>query len=503
MTGPGGSPAEQWAIDVVQAGGSVTDAWATLSVVERAAVSYAWETWWSRPSQLAPSDDEWTSWGLCTGRGFGKTRAVAQYVHREAMAGRAMRIALMAQNEAKTLEVMIEGDSGLVDVAPFWERPVWERGRLVWPNGAQAFVFTPEAPRDIRGPGFHLAWASEQVAWAPNRRDEAWSNLRLTTRLGYARIVWDTTPKRKHPIVRELLERARDKPQLHRIVRGATRANVANLSYEAVQEWEDAWSGTSKGREELLGEFIDDSQGVLWRAEWIEDNRAELPPRLERRVIAVDPAISMRRGTDRTGLVEAGIDASGHLYVIEDLSGRLSWEVWGAMVVERYQRHALSCVVVERNRGGDAVVANLRACARDRGLRVEIRNDGDVTHHDDRVIWVKEVLARSAKESRAEPVASLYQRGRVSHVRGAELTDLEEQLTTWEPTPGVQSPDNLDACVWAIWELAGLSRDKRDYSRDVIASAHLGKMLREIAGGPRVASPLSLPRLAPRSATRL
>lgn len=470
-----------------------------LSVVELAGLAFDWAEWWARPSQLPPENGRWRSWGLCTGRGFGKTRSIAEWVHREAMSGRAMRIALIAQNEDKTHEVMIDGESGLIAVAPPWERPRYERGRLLWPNGAQAFPFTPEVPGDIRGPGFDLSWCSEFVAWPLHRREEAWSNLRLTTRLGYARIVWDTTPKRRHPIIRDLLDRATKNPTLHVVVRGTSRDNIANISPDALEEWEAEWGiDTARGREELLGEFIDENVGVLWHPDWIEGARRDMPGQLSRRVMAIDPAISTRKGTDRTGVVECGLGTDGQFYVIEDLSGRMSWEVWGALVVERYVRHRLDCVVVERNRGGDAVAANLRACARDRGIRVETVAHDSVTRHNESVILCKEVLARGAKDSRAEPVASLYQQGRVSHVVGSDLTDLEEQMTTWEPAPNAPSPDNLDACVWALWELAGLARDKRDGRAGFVglkeAAADLRRGIRGIG---------AVGRLLPRTAERV
>lgn len=477
---------------------AIDEALDELTVVEQAALAYDWTEWWARPKQLPPEHDRWRSWGLCTGRGFGKTRSIAEYVHREAMSGRAMRIALCAQNDDKTREVMIDGESGLLAVAPPWERPRYEKGRVLWPNGAQAFPFSPEVPGDIRGPGFDLTWCSEFVAWPIHRRDEAWSNLRLTTRLGYARVVWDTTPKRRHPIIRDLLDRSAKSPLLHIVVRGTSRDNIANISPDALEEWEAEWGvDTPRGREELLGEYIDENVGVLWHPDWIEAHRREQPGQLSRRVIAIDPAISTRKGTDRTGIVECGVGVDGQYYVLEDLSGRMSWEVWGALVVERYVRHHIDCVVVERNRGGDAVAANLRACARDRGIRVETVVVDAHTRHSESVILCKEVSARGAKDSRAEPVASLYQLGRVSHVIGADLTDLEEQMTTWEPAPNAPSPDNLDACVWAMWELAGLGIEKRDARAAFVG---LGAAAKELRNGMRGIGTVG--RLLPRNAER-
>lgn len=436
---------------------------ATLTIVEQAALAYDWREWWARPGQIEPPGD-WRSWGLCTGRSYGKTRALAEYVHGEAASGRAMRICMIAQDEETALEIMVHGDSGIMSVAPPWDRPVYQTGRLLWPSGAQAWIKTPQQPGAIRGPGYHLAWASEVVAWPPTKMDEAMSNLKRTTRLGKARTVWDTTPKRRHAIIRDLLERSKKEPTRHVVVRGNSRENVANFNPDALEEWEHELDGTSRGREELHGEFIEDAETALVQYAWIERNRLDAPAKYDRRVMAIDPAISMRRSTDATGLIEAGKGVDGRYYVIEDSSARIAWEVWGELVVERYLANALDCIIVERNRGGDAVAANLRACARERchstGERIVVQLVGPAakTRSTPGVIYVKEAQARTAKETRAEPVAALYEKGLVSHVNGSDLAELEDQWTTWDPESG-KSPNALDACVWALWDLAGLAAD--------------------------------------------
>jgi phage terminase large subunit-like protein len=224
--------------------------------------------------------------GLCTGRGFGKTRACAEWVLQEAMEGRAMRIALIAQNEDKTREVMIDGDSGLVACSPPWFPATYELGRLVWPNGAQAFVFTPERPGDIRGPGVHLSWCTEYVAWPQTKRDEARSNVRLMTRLGYARELWDTTPKARHPIIRELLARAARSPERHRVIRGGTRANVGEPVARSDQGMGRGDGRDAARQEELEGVFRDDAAGALWKQAWIDAHRRPMPMTLKRRTLA-------------------------------------------------------------------------------------------------------------------------------------------------------------------------------------------------------------------------
>ncbi len=203
---------------------------------ELAAVAASWR-FWAREKQLPPATS-WRTWGFLTGRGFGKTKAISEYINGEVYAGRAMLILLMAQDEASAIAIQVQGPSGLIATAPPWFKPQWEATaqQLVWPNGARAYVRTPEVPGKIRGLEYHLAWLSEIQSWPAATRDEAFSNALLSTRLGYARIVWDATPKRRHPILRELVSTAEKNPKAHVIVRGTTHENASNLGEGYVEE---------------------------------------------------------------------------------------------------------------------------------------------------------------------------------------------------------------------------------------------------------------------------
>ena len=284
MTDADRSPAERWCRELVELVGAeaaaehLDRAWSELTVVERAAVAYDWWEFWARPKQIPPETD-WRSFGFCCGRGFGKTDANAHIVHREAIEGRAMRVLLMAQSEERGLADMIEGASGLLEAAPPWERPTWERGRLLWPNGAQAELFSPEKPTDVRGPGGDLAWPSEITAWPRTKAREAWSNLRFMLRLGKARMVWDCTPKKKHPILREQLARGERSPLRHVVIRGSSRENASNVNVEELAELERELAGTTRGREEIEGEFIDELGSTMVQQQWIDDHRRSLPAR--------------------------------------------------------------------------------------------------------------------------------------------------------------------------------------------------------------------------------
>lgn len=442
------------------------------SVSELAALWYDWDRFWARPEQLPP--ERFRSWGHCGGRGGGKTRTCAEYVVREVMAGRARRVALMAQNEAKTIEVMVLGEAGLLDVSPPWFRAEWKSGRVIWPNGCQAFVYTPEVPGDVRGPSHHLAWLSELVAWPKEHRDEALANVKFSVRLGLAQIVWDTTWKKRHPFVRAMIERTIGSDR-HFVVFGRTRDNADNLSADAIEDWEDEFGGTDTAREEMdRPDMREDVAAVLWNKAWIIRGRE--PEAFDRKVLSLDPAVSMRRSTDATGICLLGA-SGGTFWVLRDMSGRMAPEVWGALAVETYVSSGCDCVVVERNRGGDLCAANLRACAKDVDWRVEIVETERKTRHRPGVIYVKEVFSHTSKETRADAVLPLYRAGRVRHLEGAELGELESQMLNWEPESGQRSPNALDATVHGLWELAGLWVEGVDGAKAIANAARMAALV--------------------------
>jgi len=441
----------------------------TTDLLDLAAFAHAWE-FWGRSKQLAP-EHHWKSWGFIAGRGMGKTRAACEHIVGEVMAGRARRIGVAAQNEDKTFEVLIEGKSGLLACSPPWFRPEVVKGQVVWPNGAIATPFTPEVPEAPRGPEHDLFWCSELQSWPASTRDEFFRNIKLGLRIGYARMVFDCTPKARNPIIRQLIERAAANPQRHVLVRGTTYENADNLSDGFIEELVTELGGTRSAREELDGVFFDDADGALFKQDWIDRARRDWPTAFKRRVLSVDPTISTRKGTDRTGLVELGLGVDDQVYVIGDHTDRMPAEVWGAKLIAMYVEGQCDCIVVERNRGGDLVAANIRASAERRGLRVEIVDSDAPVRHAPGTIYVKEVISRKGKELRADPVASLYERGRVSHVRNVDLTELEELMCTWQPEAGGASPDALDALVHGVWELASLSRTPKAETGGNIAAA--------------------------------
>ncbi len=430
---------------------------ATLSNVERAALHAHW-TYWARPEQLAPAGD-FRSWGFLGARGMGKTRALVEHVNEEVQAGRARRIGLAAQNETKTIAVQV---GSLIDMSPPWFAPRWDGSRLelVWPNGAKALAFTPEVPGSIRSENFDLTWLSELQSWPASTREEAFSNFQFATRVGYARTVWDATPKRRHPLLKKLIAR---ESAAHRIARGTIYDNAANLSPGVIADLEREYAGTIKGREELLGEMLSESESAMVHQEWIDAARRHMPDVLLRRVLGVDPAVTTRAGNDRTGIVETGLGIDRQVYVLADDSGRHAPGAWASIVLERYVRDGCDLIVVETNKGGDLVTQNLRAEAPKRGLQVVVIGRDELSKpRQSGTVFVREVHARGAKEDRAQPLATAYERGRVSHVMGVDLRELEDTLTTWEPIPGQRSPDALDALAHAAGELLGLGDNRQD-----------------------------------------
>jgi phage terminase large subunit-like protein len=447
---------------------------ANLTTTELAGLEHHWP-FWRRPAQeIAPG---FASHGFLGGRGAGKTTPCARYVVAEAEANPGMRIALVAPIEDDARRVMIEGRSGLLVASPPWFPAVYEPGvvggRVTWPNGSQAFQYGAEAPDRFRGPEHHLAWCTEVGAWAQRSAETAWNNLGMGLRLGRAELLWDSSPKTV-PLVAKLIARSKAEPNVHRIVRSRMVHNWANLPIRYVVEKYAEFGGTRIGAQELDGEYLEDVEGALFQLAWIVEHRRHAPESWARRCVSVDPAITERdERRDSTGIMCGGIDTSGQVYITRDQTGKHSPERWGSIVIDAYLADRCDCVIVERNRGGDLVTSNLRACAKERGIAVKLLDDcARPVPHDPRTLYVREVHARRGKAERGEPVSVRYEKGKVSHLIGADLATLEEQLTTWTPTMR-KSPDRFDACVHLVWELAGLGREVKAEVRteDVAAVA--------------------------------
>ncbi|HYD39084.1 MAG TPA: terminase family protein [Allosphingosinicella sp.] len=408
-----------------------------LTVPQRRTLKEFWPAWAHR-GQMPPEGD-WPTWLMVTGRGFGKTRAGAEWVSALARVDSELRIALVGATLEDARKVMVTGRSGLLAVARTRESVHFAKteGIVTFPSGAQAFLYSGACPEKLRGPEHHFAWCDEIAKW---RFPEAtWDNLQLGLRLGAAPKALVTTTPRAVPLLKKLVETSE-------VTRGRTADNL-NLPKAYVAKMEADYRGTRKGREELDGEMIDEAQGALWTRDLIERCRISSPGRGEGRlaeagrgedwrriVIAVDPPASA--DGDACGIVACALDRDEIAHVIGDHSERgLSPEGWAGKVAAAARAWGADCVVVEKNQGGDMATSVLKTA--------------------DPALPVRPVHARFGKGDRAEPVAMLFETGRARFADS--FPELEDELCAmvrggaWAG-PG-RSPDRADAMVWAMTEL--------------------------------------------------
>lgn len=386
-----------------------------------------WDWQHARADQRPPTDLEWLTWLMMGGRGAGKTRAGSEWVHR--MVEKVGRIGLIGSTGPDVREVMLEGESGLLTTAKPGHRPFYEpsKRRLTWPNGAVGSIYSAEEPDRLRGPEHYAVWADEPAHW-PLVQD-AWDNMMFGLRLGtHPRICVTTTPKPR-PWLKNLIADNRT-----RLARTSTYANLVNLSPVFAERIIERYEGTRLGRQELHAEILDDVEGALWSWDLIERARVAAAPDLVRIIVGVDPAGSKNKNSDETGIVVVGADSDGDLYVLDDRSGRYSPHGWAQATNAAYEQWAADAVVAEKNFGGDMVLHTLQSSGY-RDARVIVRT------------------ARRAKALRAEPLVGRYEKdeGHVHHV--GTFPDLETQMTEWQPYESSDSPDRVDALVYAGTEL--------------------------------------------------
>ena len=387
-----------------------------------------WE-YWVQDAQRAPPG-MWRTWLLMAGRGFGKTRIGAEWVRRQARLHGNARIALVGATMADARAVMVEGESGLLTISRgSSDRPEWEPslGRLRWPTGARAFLYSAAEPDGLRGAQHSHAWADEIGKWGADT--ESWDNLQLGLRMGVMpRTVATTTPRATRLLKRLVTEKG------VAVTRGRSLDNRAHLSADFLASMIDLYGGTRLGRQELDGELIEDVAGAMWPRALIEECRVPKPgEKLRRVVIGVDPPAGKTGAA--CGIVAAGVDEDGKGYVLADHSvAGVGPEGWAAAVAGAADAHAAALVVAEANQGGAMVESVLRAC--------------------DRVLPLRLVHARASKAGRAEPVAALFRSGKAYFAgRFQALEDELAAFSTGEGWTGPDSPDRADAMVWALTEL--------------------------------------------------
>ncbi len=402
----------------------------SLSEDAQRALLYDW-SFWGRPKQQEP-EGEYFCWLLLAGRGFGKTKTGAQWVRKKVEAARdvgvPVRIALIAETAADARDVLVMGDSGIMASAhpDFYPKYEPSKRRVTWPDGSMAFTFSGDEPGQLRGPQFHYAWVDEVAKY--QYPTDTLDNLEFGLRLGETPQMCVTTTPRPIPVIKQLV-----KDEHTIITTGSTYENVANLAPSYIKRVVHKYEGTRLGRQELHAHILDDVPGAMWTRDMLERLRVNRAPELTRIVIGVDPAATDNPDSDETGIMCVGKGVDGHAYVFHDLSGQFSPGEWAARIALNYHRFQADRVVAEVNNGGDMVEATLRTA--------------------DRRLSFKQVRASKAKHIRAEPIAALYEQGKVHHV--GLFAKLEDQMVafTKDGYIGGGSPDRADAMVWALTDL--------------------------------------------------
>jgi phage terminase large subunit-like protein len=359
------------------------------------------------------------------GRGAGKTRTAAEWLAWKAISNENTRWAIVAPTHADARDTCVEGESGILNilkefgVLKDYNRSISE---IFLTNRSRIKLFSGEEPDRLRGPQFHGGWFDELAAF---KRPDAWDQYQFGARLGQHPQTIVTTTPRPTKLIKDLV----DRKGVH-VVRGSTFDNAKNLAPSALAELKLRYENTRLGRQELYGEILDTVEGALWTREMIERARVTDIPPLIRIVVAIDPAVTNNATSDETGIVAAGITSDNHYYVLSDKSLKASPDAWARQAVNLYHDLGADKIIAETNNGGDMVTLLIKQV--------------------DHSAPVKKVTATRGKQLRAEPISSLYEQGRVHH--HGYFAELETQMCEWTPISS-ESPDRLDALVWAITEL--------------------------------------------------
>lgn len=410
-----------------------------LSENALASMPWLWELW-AHPGHQAEPPGDWDTWLILGGRGAGKTRAGAEWIRSQVEGsspldgGAARRIALVGETIDQAREVMVEGESGILAVSPADRRPIFRssQSKLIWPSGATALIYSAANPEALRGPQFDCAWSDELAKW--NRCSDAWEMLQFCLRLGERPRQIVTTTPRDNPVLRMIMESPGTT-----MTHAATAANQAFLSPDFVDRLTMIHGGTALARQELDGVLLSETEGALWSRQLIETGRVREVPELHRVVVAVDPPATGGDAADACGIVVAGLHCNGRpgggkIYVLADATIQGAGPLqWAERAVATYHSHDADRLTAEVNQGGDMVETIVRNV------------DPNVSYRG--------VRATRGKRVRAEPVAALYEQGRVHHV--GLFPHLEDQMCSFTATglPGGGSPDRLDALVWAVTDL--------------------------------------------------
>jgi phage terminase large subunit-like protein len=404
---------------------------AKLNDAEALQLKYTWEAW-ARDKQLEPQG-KWTTWMCMAGRGWGKTRVGVEWLRKHAESNKVGRMALIGRTAADVRDVLVEGESGLLAISPPWFRPKYEpsKRRITWPNGCMATTFSADEPDMLRGPQHEKVLMDELAAW---QYEDSFDQALFGLRLGENPQACVTTTPRPTKLMKRLIA----DPTTH-VTTGTTYENQDNLAPTFFKQVVGRYAETRLGLQELFAQLLDDNPNALWKRDtMLEAYRVTQFPPLKRVVVGVDPSVHdgseeslVDENLAEAGIVVAGVGTDGHGYVLADNSLSGSPLAWATEAVAAYHRNKADRIVAEINNGGALVEVNIR------------------TVDTEKRVAYKHVHAARGKHTRAEPVASLYEQGRVHHV--GLFGQLEDQLTSW--VPGEKSPDRLDALVWCLTEL--------------------------------------------------
>ena len=405
---------------------------AEIPPADLVALEFMWPIW-ARADQLPPDRDLWPlwrTWLLLAGRGAGKTRTASEWVRSQVEEGRRRSIGIIGPTADTLRRDVVQGESGILRISPAWNMPIHEpsQRRIVWPDGAVAYLLSSEEPDRIRGVNLDGFYGDELTSWSAP--EDCWDNLQFALRItgpkGDAPAgVISTTPKR-HALLRAIMA---DPSTV--TTRARTMDNAANLDSRTLEYLQRKYGGTSLGRQELDGELLEDVDGALWDRRMLDETRVHEWPAMRRIVIAIDPAGGSSRKSDETGIIAAGVGLDGRGYILADASGRYTPDGWARAATGLYRSLNADRIVAEMNYGGAMVESTIRAV--------------------DRNVPVKMVHASRGKQVRAEPISALYEQRRVSHV--GNFPGLEDQMCSWDPAENGPSPDRMDALVWALTSL--------------------------------------------------
>jgi phage terminase large subunit-like protein len=401
---------------------------------------------------------------MCAGRGLGKTMAGANNIVVDALAGCTVNpggacrdcphvFAVIAPRREHIKEVCFEGSSGILNAIEEGELENYNKSSLIisLKNGAKIQGFSAENEEKFRGPNFSGCWVDELGSF---RYESVWHNMRLALRIGQHPRIYVTTTPRPTPLIKQLFKDALV-GKVH-VTTGSTDENRANLSTVMVESLYGKYGGTRLGRQELSGELLEDIPGALWVRKWLDDDRVGFPPETQTRcVVAIDPAVTSGEDSDETGIIVAAQGDDGHGYVLADLSMRDTPYNCCKRAVDAWYEFKADAIVAEQNNGGDFI--------------------RDLVRTVDPNVPYRQVYATRGKATRAQPISSLYEQHKIHHV--GTWPELEDQMCTWLPDDP-NSPDRVDALVWAVFWLRGLYEGSVSAAFGFGYCPHCGQMVR-------------------------